>query len=70
MRVAKTMSVFGSVKPTTSKSQKSPFASAEAQEQPDHRGDDPDVSASTITDQSTCRREAPTVRMVANSRVR
>ena len=46
------------------------LAEAEAEDEPDDGGDTPITSASTMTEPSTWRREAPSVRSVANSRVR
>ena len=66
-----TRPLFGSVKPTASNSLKSPFASAKPSEEPDHRRERCRRRAPRSTiEVSTCRRDAPSVRSVANSRVR
>ena len=63
--------LFGSVKPTASKSLKRPFASARPRDQADDRRERADRRAPrSRPTRSTCRREAPSVRSVANSRVR
>ena len=42
VRVSRSRPWFGSVKPTAPKSLKRPLASSEAEEEPDHRGEDAD----------------------------
>ena len=65
-----TRPLFGSVKPTASKSVNSPSrARARGRARRSTRGR-PSTSASTTIEPSTCRREAPSVRSVASSRVR
>ena len=64
------MPLFGSVKPTASKSAKRPFASPSPRKSPTTDARTPITSASSMTERSTCRRDAPSVRSVANSRVR
>ncbi len=70
VRVSSTSPLFGSVKPTASKSLKRPFASPMPASTPTIEASRPVTNASTITDHSTWRREAPIVRSVANSRMR
>ena len=70
VRVAKTSPLFGSVKPTASKSLNSPFASPSPRNSPTIEASMPTTSASTTIELSTWRRVAPSVRSVANSRVR
>ena len=70
VRDAKTRPLFGSVKPTALKSPTSPFARARPRKRPAVAASVPTTTDSRRIDQSTCRREAPSVRMVANSRVR
>ena len=70
VRVSSRSPWFGSVKPTASKSLKSPFASARPEIRPTIDASVPTTRASITIDPSTCRREAPSVRIVANSRVR
>ena len=62
--------LFGSVKPTRSKSQKSPLASPTPRTRPTSEARMPTTSASIRIEVRICRREAPIVRAVANSRVR
>ena len=69
-RLCMTRPLFGSVKPTASKSLKSPVASPRPRRMPAIEARTPMTSASTMIDQSTCLREAPSVRRVASSRVR
>ena len=61
---------FGSVNPTASKSLKSPLASARPEKRPMSDASVPTTRASITIEPSTCRREPPSVRIVANSRVR
>ena len=70
VRVAKTRPLFGSVKPTASNSLKSPFASPRPRKSPTSDARTPTTSDSRKIDVSTCRRLAPSVLSVANSRVR
>ena len=70
VRGSNTRPVFGSVNPTTSKSQKRPFARSSPRKSPITEATVPTTSASTKIDVSTCRRDAPSVRSVASSRVR
>ncbi len=58
------------MKPTASKSLKRSFASPSPEKSPITEERTPTTSASSTIDQSTCRREPPSVRIVANSRVR
>ncbi len=62
--------LFGSVNPIRSKSLNSPFARKRPRNRPVTEASTPITSDSTITDHSTCLREAPSVRRVANSRIR
>ena len=62
--------MFGSVNPTASKSEKRPFASARPAKSPTIDASVPMTSASSMTERSTCDRDAPSVRSVANSRMR
>ena len=68
--VPKTMPLFGSVKPTASNSLKSPLARPSPRKSPVTAARIPITSASITIEVSTCRRLAPSVRIVANSRVR
>ncbi len=61
---------FGSVKPTASKSENRPSASSSPQRSPISEATAPTTSASITIEVRTCRREPPSVRIVANSRVR
>ena len=70
VRVSSTSPLLGSVKPTASKSLNRPFASPMPATTPTIEASTPVTSASTITDVSTWRRDAPIVRSVANSRMR
>ncbi len=70
VRVLKMRPLFGSVNPTASKSLNSPFASARPRKSPTIDASVPITSDSTITEKRTWRRDAPSVRSVANSRVR
>ena len=62
--------LFGSVKPTRSKSQNNAFASPTPTASPTSDASTPMTSASIRTDTRICRRDPPIVRTVANSRVR
>ena len=62
--------LFGSVKPTASNSQKRALASPTPTASPTSDASTPTTSASIRTDVRIWRRDAPTVRIVANSRVR
>ena len=68
--VWKMMPLFGSVNPTASKSLKSPVPSASPTRIPTIDESTPITSDSRMIERSTCRREAPSVRSVASSRVR
>ena len=70
VRVSNRRPLFGSVKPTASKSANSPFASASPRKRPTIDAITPIASASTTTEIRTWRRDAPSVRSVASSRVR
>ena len=70
VRVSKTRPLFGSVKPTASKSWKSSRARPRPRKRPASEARIPTTSASITIDTSTCRREPPSVLIVANSRVR
>ena len=70
VRVSNRSPLFGSVKPTASNSENSPLASASPRKRPTTEAITPIASASTTTDVRTWRREAPSVRSVASSRVR
>ncbi len=70
VRVSSVNPLFGRVNPTASNSRKRPFARARPTTRPTSEASTPVTSASTSTDPSTCRRDAPSVRSVANSRVR
>ena len=67
VRVAKTVSVCGRSRFSDLKSAFSPSASASPLKRPMIEAPRPITSASRITERSTCRREAPRVRRVANS---
>ena len=60
---------FGRSSPNALKSSSSPFASSEADEEPDHRGEHADDERLQDHRPRTCLRVAPIVRSVANSRV-
>ena len=60
----------GRVMPNASKRLESPCASATPIPIPTSEAKTPSISDSNSTERSTCRREAPSVRSVANSRVR
>ncbi len=70
MRVSNSSPVFGSVKPTASNSANRPDASSRPRNSPITDATIPTTSASTKIENMTWRREAPSVRSVANSRVR
>ena len=70
VRVSKTRPLLGSVKPTASKSLKSPFASRSPMNRPASDAITPITSDSITIEVSTWRRDPPSVRTVANSRVR
>ena len=70
MRVAKTVSACGSSRLSARKSSLSPTARPRPQKRPTIEAANPITSASTITDPRICRRDAPIIRSVANSRVR
>ena len=70
VRVAKTVSVCGRSRLSAMKSSFRPTASPSPANSPMIDASRPITNASTITEVSTCRRDAPTVRSVANSRVR
>ena len=62
--------LFGNVNPTASKSAKRPLASATPNASPTSEASTPMTSASIMIEVRICRRDAPTVLRVANSRVR
>ena len=68
--VSKSRPLFGSVKPTASKSENRSFARPRPANRPTTDASVPTTRASTTIETSTCRREAPSVRSVASSRVR
>ena len=70
VRAWKSSPVFGSVKPTASNSANRPFASARPRNSPVTDASTPMTRDSSSTTRRICRREAPIVRKVANSRVR
>jgi hypothetical protein len=70
VRVANTVSAWGRSRSSASKSRFRAQASPRPPNSPITDAMIPIVSASRMTEPSTCRREAPTVRSVANSRVR
>ena len=70
VRVAKTVSVCGRSRLSATNSSLRPIASPRPANSPITEASRPITSASTITEPSTWRRDAPTVRSVANSRVR
>ena len=70
VRVSRRIPLFGSVKPTASKSEKRPFASPSPRKSPTIEASTPITSASSTTESRTWRRDAPSVRSVASSRVR
>ena len=70
VRFSSVSPLFGNVNPTASKSLKRPLASARPAKRPTSEASVPITSASSITERSTWPRDAPSVRNVANSRVR
>ena len=70
VRVWNSRPLFGSVNPTALNSLNRPFASSSPRNRPTTEATTPVTSASTTTERSTWFREAPSVRSVANSRVR
>jgi hypothetical protein len=58
------------VSPSAPKSELSPFASPKPETRPIAEASSPITNDSSTTERSTCRREAPSVRSVASSRVR
>ena len=70
VRVANTVSVFGRSRFSASNSLLRPTARPRPLKRPTIEATSPITSASRITETRTCRREAPIVRSVANSRVR
>ena len=70
VRVAKTVSVCGRSKFSDLNRAFSPTASPRPLKSPTSEAPRPITSASRITDRRTCRRDAPSVRSVANSRIR
>ena len=70
VRVAKTVSAAGSPSPSARNSASSPFASRSPRKSPTTDARKPITNASSSTERRTCRREAPSVLSVANSRVR
>ena len=70
VRVSSRRPLFGSVNPTASNSEKRPFARPRPRKRPTIEASTPITSASSTTDIRTWRRDAPSVRSVASSRVR
>ena len=70
VRVSRRMPLFGSVNPTASNSANSPFARPSPRKSPTIDARMPITSASSTTESRTWRRDAPSVRSVASSRVR
>ena len=70
VRVRNTSPLLGSVSPTASKILNRPVATPRPRNSPATAATSPVTSASSTTVPSTWRREAPSVRRVANSRVR
>ena len=70
VRPCRSSPLFGSVKPSDSNSWNSPLASARPRNSPITDASTPITTDSISTDRRICRREAPIVRSVANSRVR
>jgi hypothetical protein len=70
VRVAKTVFPCGRSIPTATKSLLRIFASPSPRKSPTTEATKPMINASSTTAQRTCRRDAPMVRSVANSRVR
>ena len=70
VRVANTVCPCGRSIPKVTNNLLSPFARARPRKSPITEPTTPMTNASMTTDHSTCRREAPSVRSVANSRIR
>ena len=70
VRVAKMVVPCGRLIPIATKRRLRPFASKRPRKRPTTDPTRPMISASSSTDHSTCRRDAPIVRKVANSRIR
>ena len=70
VRALKIRPLFGSVNPTASKKLKEAGRERKAKKQPDDRRDRAHHEDAMITEKRTCRRDAPSVRSVASSRVR
>jgi hypothetical protein len=70
VRVRSSVPLFGSDNPTALNSANSPFARKIPTTRPTIEASTPTMNDSARTERSTCRREAPSVRSVANSRVR
>ena len=70
VRVEKTVPACGRSMPTLTNSAFSPLARPSPRKSPVSDATTPITNASSITDQRTCRRVAPSVRSVASSRVR
>ena len=70
VRGATTVLALGSSTPIAPNSAIMPLAIPKPDDEPDHRGDEADHEALEPTERMTCLREAPSVRSVANSRVR
>ena len=70
VRVAKTVDPCGRSIPNATKSAFSTFASTSPRKRPTSEPSTPITKASITTDHITWRREAPSVRSVANSRIR
>ena len=70
VRVEKTVPPFGNSMPIATNRALRPFAIARPRKRPTIEASAPTTNASTMTVRSTCRREPPIVRSVANSRTR
>ncbi len=70
VRVLTTVPLLGSVRPAALNSANSPWARPRPASRPTTEATNPTASDSIRIERSTCRREAPSVRRVANSRVR
>ena len=70
VRVAKTVPACGRSTPSATKSEFIPFPTPSPRNRPTIEARSPITNPSITTDASTCLREPPSVRRVANSRVR
>jgi hypothetical protein len=68
--VANTVPLFGRSSPRTAKAELRPLAKTRPRKRPATDASAPITMPSSSTERSTCRREAPRVRSVANSRAR